>query len=270
MSALAALPAYRRILVAGFRQQSTYRMAALAGLVTNTVFGFLKAAVLLATVRSAGGMIGGYTALQMSAYVWWSQAMLGSVSLWGRTPLSSRIRSGDVVVDLVRPIDLQASTLLTEIGNRLFPLFPRGLPMVAIGALVVGMAPPQDALAAALAPLSFLLAVAVSAALGYAVSLAGFWLVETRGVEMAYMVASTFLAGLNVPLNLFPSWLRTIAEWTPFPSMLMNFTRVAGGGVPGSRALLLIAGQGAWLAGLLVLGAVLTVRGRRRLEVQGG
>ena len=44
---------YPRLVAAGFRQQSAYRLAALAGLVANTTFGFLKVALLLATAVAA-------------------------------------------------------------------------------------------------------------------------------------------------------------------------------------------------------------------------
>ena len=56
---------YLRLVVAGFRQQSAYRLAALAGLVANTTFGFLKVALLLATVLT---LIGNF--LADVAYVW--------------------------------------------------------------------------------------------------------------------------------------------------------------------------------------------------------
>ena len=52
---------YYRLTVAGFRQQSTYLVAAIAGVVTNSVFGFVKMAILLATLAGAGGTVGGYT-----------------------------------------------------------------------------------------------------------------------------------------------------------------------------------------------------------------
>ena len=53
---------YWRLLVAGFRRQSTYRLAALGGLVANTTFGLLKVALLFAAVRAAGGELDGYDA----------------------------------------------------------------------------------------------------------------------------------------------------------------------------------------------------------------
>ena len=40
----------------------------------------------------------------------------------------------------------------------------------------------------------------------------GFWLVETRGLQILYMVVSGFLAGLFVPIWIFPQWLETVAQ----------------------------------------------------------
>ena len=50
-------------------------------------------------------------------YVWLGQGLLGVVLLWGDTELSRRIRSGDVVVDLGRPWDLQLALLCTDLGR---------------------------------------------------------------------------------------------------------------------------------------------------------
>lgn len=44
---------------AGWQRSASYRAVTLAGVFTNTVFGFLRAAVLIATLEVAG-TIGGY------------------------------------------------------------------------------------------------------------------------------------------------------------------------------------------------------------------
>ena len=75
----------------------------------------------------------------MSTYVWLSQGLLGSVNLTGRTDLALRVKDGQVAVDFLRPVDLQAATLATEAGASLFTLLPRGLPSVLLGAVTVGL-----------------------------------------------------------------------------------------------------------------------------------
>lgn len=267
----ATVRTYWRILVAGFRRQSAYLLAAFGGLVANTTFGLLKVALLFATVRAAGGDLHGYDIGLMSTYIWVSQGLLGSVNLFGRIEVAERIKDGSIAVDFLRPLDVQGASVVTEVGRSLFALIPRGIPSVAIGALVVGMALPDSAAAYPLGALSILLGITISAATVYLVVAApGFWLVETRGLQILYMVVSGFLAGLFVPIWLFPDWLRVLAQATPFPAMLMYPVDILSGRVGVTGSLGLLGVQLAWLAGTLALGQLLTRAGRRHLEVQGG
>lgn len=261
---------YLRLFVAGFRRQSTYRLAALGGLVANTTFGLLKVAILFAVVETAGGELEGYDVATMSAYIWISQGMLGSVNLMGRTEIAERIRSGDVAVDFLRPVDVHLASVTTEVGRSVFALIPRGIPSVVIGALLVGMATPDGPAAYLLGAVSLLLGIVVSATTVYLVGAAGFWLVETRGVAILYMVVSGFLAGLFVPIALFPDWLHAVATATPFPSMMMYPVDILSGRVEGADSLGLVALQVLWLGVTLAAGQLATRAGRHRLEVQGG
>jgi len=260
---------YWRLLMAGFRRQSAYRLAALGGLVANATFGLLKVAVLFATVRAAGGEVAGYDVGRISAYIWLSQGLLGSVNLSGRTDIAERIKDGHIAVDFLRPLDVQAAEVTAEVGRALFALIPRGIPMVVIGA-VVGMALPASAVSYPLGAASLLLGIVISVAAAYLVGVAGFWLVETRGLQICYMVLSGFFAGLFVPIRLFPRWLGLVAQATPFPSMLMYPVDILSGRVGPGGALALLAAQLAWLVAVGGLGQALTRAGRRRLEVQGG
>ncbi len=168
---------YWRLFRAGWRRQSTYRLAALGGLIANVTFGFLKVALLLATVDAAGGSVRGYDAATMSAYIWVSQGLLGSINLNGRSDLADRIKDGSVVVDLLRPVNLVAATYAAELGRALFSLIPRALPSIAIGALVVGMAMPTEPWPYLLGLLSVVLGALISIAACYLVAVSGFWLV---------------------------------------------------------------------------------------------
>ena len=261
---------YWRLLVAGFRRQSAYRLAALGGLVANLTFGLLKVAILFATVRAAGGTLHGYTTESMSTYVWLSQGMLGSVNLNGRTDLALRVKDGQVAVDFLRPVDLQAATVATESGMALFALLPRGLPSVLLGALTVGIAMPTSPVFYLLGAVSMILGIVISAATVYLIAVLGFWLIETRGLQILYMIASGILGGLYVPIALFPQWLRIVATATPFPSIMMYPIDVLSGFGGAGRAAALVLAQVAWLSMVAAIGQVLTRAGRRRLEVQGG
>ena len=259
-----------RLVVAGVREAATYRLALLGGLVANLTFGVLKYGILTATVVANGGSVGGYDAAVMSTYVWLSQGLLGSVNLFGRSELADRVKNGDVAVEFLRPLSVQASACLREAGRGLFALLPRGVPSVLLGALLVHVAFPADVLGWLLGALAVVLAVFVSATTVYLVAVAGFWLVETRGLQAMYMVVSGFFAGLFVPVTILPGWLQAAAYGTPFPAMMQYPVDILSGRVTGWAATGLVAAQVGWLAATALLGRLLTHAGRRRLEVQGG
>lgn len=261
---------YVRLFVAGFGSRSAYLAAAVGGLMANVTFGFLKAAILTATVAAAGGTLVGYDTGQMLAYVWLSQGMLGLVNVSGRDVVAERVRTGDIAVDFLRPLSLLGAGLATYLGQRAFSLLPRGLPTVLIGVLVTGMTMPSSAAPYLLGAVSVLVGMSLSHLLVFALSLSALWLVEIRGLQVAYMVGAGFFCGLYVPVTIFPDWLRAIAHATPFPATLMTPIDVLSGRVTGVDALGAVGVQLLWLLAAAVAGSLLTRAGRRHLEVQGG
>ncbi len=85
-----------------------------------------------------------------------------------------------------------------------------------------------------------------------------------------YTVACGFLAGLYVPVTLFPAPLLRIDRSLPFPGMLQSPIDVISGHVTGAAALHEVLAQVVWVAALAVAGQLVLRAGRRRLEVQGG
>jgi ABC-2 type transport system permease protein len=255
---------------AGFRRYSTYRLAILAGLTTNSVFGLIRASILLAAIGSAGSAIAGYSAGQANSYVWWGQGLIAAVGLFGWSEVSDRVRTGDIAVDFARPLDPQVAYLAADLGRAALQLVGRGLPIVVVGALLFGISPPQGVVVGVLGCVSAVVAVVVSFGCRYALNLTSFWLVQIRGPQLVYIVLSGFLSGLYVPVHWFPRWLLTVASFTPFPSMLQTPIDMLGGRVDAGEATKLLFVQLAWAAAVLAIGQVLTRRGRRVLEVQGG
>jgi ABC-2 type transport system permease protein len=266
----ADLVTWSRLVRAGFRRQSSYRLAMVAGLFTNVVFGFIRAAILFAALDSAGGTLAGYDRGSISAYVWLSQGLLGAIQLNGAADVGDRVRTGDIAVDFTRPVDLQTWHLAEDLGRAAYTLIPRGVPSVLVGALTVGLTLPATAWPYLLGALSIALGVTLSFYCRFAVNVLGFWLLDTRGLRTLYMVVSTFLAGLYVPVALFPHWLHALAYATPFPSILQVPIDVFSGRVVGVAAVGAVALQCFWVAVACLAGRLLTTAGRRKLVVQGG
>ena len=245
-------------------------MATAAGVFTNTVFGFIRASIMFAAIGTAGGELGGYTMLQAATYVWLGQALLAPIEAFGTREVSQRVHQGDIAVDLLRPTGFLGLHYAQKLGRSGFLMLGRGVPPLVVGALVTGLALPEDPLSYLLGALSLLLAITVAFLADMMVNLAAFWLVETRGLTVVYTATMNLLSGFLIPIVWFPDWLLAIARATPFPSMIQTPIDTLSGRVPPEEAAGLVAGQAGWGA-LLGLAAWAMLRaGTRSLEVQGG
>ena len=245
-------------------------MATAAGVFTNTVFGFIRASIMFAAIGTAGGELGGYTMLQAATYVWLGQALLAPIEAFGTREVSQRVHQGDIAVDLLRPTGFLGLYYAQKLGRSGFLMLGRGVPPLVVGALVTGLALPEDPLSYLLGALSLLLAITVAFLADMMVNLAAFWLVETRGLTVVYTATMNLLSGFLIPIVWFPDWLLAIARATPFPSMIQTPIDTLSGRVPPEEAAGLLAVQACWAA-LLGLAAWAMLRaGTRSLEVQGG
>lgn len=253
-----------------FRRFATYRGATLAALFTNTVFGILLTSVVAAVVRSRGGApIDGLDRDGLVTQIWLGQGLIGVVNIFFRTPdLTERIRTGDVVVDLYRPVDLQAWWGAVDVGRAAYEVLVRFIPPVAVGVLLF------DARLPALVDLpavvvAMILALAVSFGLRFLASASGFWVLDARGVERVLLTVWLFGSGMTIPLPLLPDQLESAVRLLPFAATIQGVSDVWTGTTSPSLPVAL-AGQAAWAVALLAAGRVVLTRATRKVVVQGG
>ncbi|WP_250030367.1 ABC transporter permease [Paractinoplanes maris] len=256
----------------GFRRYATYRQATVAGTFTNIVFGFLRCYVLLAVAAgTAGAMAGGYDARQLATFVWVGQGLLNVVGIWGWADLSERIRTGDIVADLVRPVSPVTAYLAADLGRGAHALLTRVAPPVLVGALFFPMATPSRWQTVPLFAASVLLAVVGSFGCRYLVNATAYWLADARGPLAFWTLGSGVLAGLYFPLRLLPDWL-AVTLWvaTPLPGLLQTPLDVLIERDPPALQAGLVALQAVWAVIMLALAGWVQRRAERKLVVQGG
>jgi ABC-2 type transport system permease protein len=269
---------YLEVALRGFRRHTTYRAATVAGAFTNTVFGFIRAYVLIALWQAqpavespAGPVLGGYDVTAAVTFCFLSQALVTPMGVFGDTlELPERIRTGDVVSDLYRPADFQAWWLAGDLGRALFALVFRGVPPMVAAALVFPLRLPDSALVWLAFGASVALAVVVSFGLRYLTALAAFWLLDDRGVNALAGIAAMFFSGLVLPLVLFPGWLGAVARVLPWAAMIQVPADVFLGQYTGTGIARALAFQAGWALVLLALGRLVTAAARQRVVVQGG
>jgi len=268
-SALAALRTDLAYAARGYARYAAYPAAAIAGVFVNSVFGFLRAYVLLA-VYAQRESVGGYDAAAAVTYTWLTQAMIMTVFIWGWRELAFRIRTGDISTDLIRPVDPMRAGLAFDLGRAVYHSIFRGIPPFLIGALFFQLILPASALVWVTFLASVILAVVVSFAVRWLYNASAFWLMDDRGVMIIVATAMALFSGMMVPVGFFPDWLAAIAYATPFPSMIQIPVDIFVGRLAGSDALAALGSQLAWAVGMTLAARATFAVGLRRLVVQGG
>lgn len=264
------MSAFPALVGAGYRRYATYRQATWAGAFTNTVFGVVKVSILFAAADAAGGVVAGYDRAALSTYTWVSQGLIAVVWLFYWRPVVERVKSGDVAIDLGRPIHPVLAWLAEDLGRAAQACLVRFIGPMAVGGLVFGLRVPHHWATVPLFLLSGAVAVVVSYGGRLLISLVAFWVVDVRGLLQLYVLGSGAVTGLLVPVHFLPHWAQVVAWSTPFPSMLQVPTDIAVERVSPGVAVALLGMQMAWAAALLGAALWVFARGTRRLVVQGG
>ena len=266
-----ACRAYWALAVAGFQRYATYRQAMVAAVVTNSVFGFLRFAVMLAVIHGGARTVAGYDEPQLASFVFVGQGLIGVVLLWALPDLAERIRTGDVVTDLLRPIDPVWQLLAADLGRAGHAVLTRFVGPVVVGALAFDLYAPRRSVTYALFACSMALATIVCFACRYLVNASAYWLLDVRGPHTAWVLTSGIFGGLFFPVWFFPEAMAIgLIVATPFPSVVqIPLDILVERGSPTLR-LGLLAVQAGWVAALLALCRWAQRRGERKLVIQGG
>jgi ABC-2 type transport system permease protein len=262
---------YWELALIGFRRTAAYRAAAVSGSITNTFFGFLRAAVFAALYEGSGrAEVGGYTLADALLFAFATQGVIALVELWAWWKIAETVHSGQIATDLSRPIDYQLGWLAQDYGRALFQLVGRTLPPFVVGVAAFELAVPAAPVGwLALAP-SLVLAVAVSFGWRFCLNLTAFWLGDYRGVASLANLVVLLLSGFLVPVAMFPDAIRAAAYVLPFASMIAIPLDVFLGKLTGAELLAALALQAFWAVAMLLLGRAMLAAALHKLVIQGG
>ena len=252
------------------RRLATYRAATFAGIVTNTVFGFILSYVLLAVFRQRPD-IDGFDAVDAVTFTFVVQGLLMVVGIFGTDyEQAERVKTGEVALDLSRPYDYQGWWAAVAYGKALFYCWARGIPPFVVGALALDVRLPDQPWVWPAFLASVVLAVGVAFGWGFLLQLSAFWIVDVRGPNQIGWVAAHFLSGMFVPLFLFPDGAERVVRVLPFASMMQLPAEVFLGRHAGLDLLGVYAIQAAWLVALVAAGRLVMARAVRKVVIHGG
>lgn len=265
------------ILAVRCRMLLQYRAAALAGFGTQLFWGFIKVMVFVA-FYAAATREPPMSFSQVLVYVWLGQALLALLPWNVDKEIAQQIRSGGVAYELLRPLDLYGFWFARTLAFRLAPTVLRMVPMLAftwfalpwLGLAGWALPAPASAEAGWLFAVSTVVTLLLSTAVTMILHISLMWTISGEGFNRMMPGVVPLLAGLIVPLPLFPDWLQGFLYWQPFRGLADVPFRIYSGHIPAADAVREIGMQLGWTALLLGVGMAMLARARRNLVVQGG
>ena len=249
-----------------------YKVAALAGIATQFMFGFVKIMVLeafyMGTVEPQPMSLE-----QAIGYIWIGQAMLGMLPWDGDREIQALIRSGNVAYELCRPLDLYNHWYARAIAMRVAPTLLRAVPLFLVALFFV---PHRYALQIPTVTgfVAWILATIGALLLGCAITnlmtISMLWTISGEGIYRLLPAMVTVLSGMIVPLPLFPDWSQGFLGLLPFAGLVDTPARFFTGQLSPTHIWAFLARQLIWTAILIIGGRKLLARGLGRLVVQGG
>ncbi|MEZ5276236.1 MAG: ABC-2 family transporter protein [Opitutaceae bacterium] len=258
------------IISARFRLLLQYRAAAVAGLITQIIFGLIITMVFQAFYRSGDLKNPPMTLAEVVTYVWLGQALLGILPWNGDPEIRALVRSGGVAYETLRPVNLYVYWFARAIALRTAPTLLRAVPMVILALTFFGMRPPESLPAGCGFLLVMVGTIALSCAITVLVGISLMWTISGEGQIQLLPAVVTLFSGMLVPIPLFPEWARPIVEWLPFKGLVDAPYRVYLGHIPLEDIGGVILHQWIWVGLLVIGGTALMHRGLRKLTIQGG
>jgi len=230
-----------------------YRVAALSGCATQLFFGFVKIMIFQA-YYAFNTEVQPMTFEQMVSYIWLSQALYALIPTSVDNSFADLIRSGNIVYELTRPVDIFTFWLSKHIAQRVVPTLLRCIPLIIVTTIIfpiLGQAkfalqPPETISALIFFICSLGLAVMIATALCLLLSMALFWTISATGVSTLLPVIIYTFSGVLLPISFFPDSWRRIIHYLPFRGIMDIPFQIYVGSVQGRDIIGELCLQGLW------------------------
>lgn len=202
------MKAYLSLYKIKFNQSIQYRGAAISGIATQFIWGFLL--ITLCNLLGSSKMEIG----SISTYFWLNQAFIGLLSIWSMdSSMFQEIEDGNIQYRLLKPLDLYVNWFVEGSAYRLSNTIFRCLPIITI---CFFLPEPYKLILPSnyIYLVGFLVSISLSLIIQLSVAnIMGSICLSARsslGIKTLFASVYDFFDGNNIPYVYFPTWLHCI------------------------------------------------------------
>lgn len=242
-----------------------YRGTHMAQNLASAMFGFMYACIWIGLGRD--NTLGAYGTQGMVNYIAFTQAALWITSfITNGLGIPQSVRTGQIALDLMRPVHLFAHTMAREWGQIAYQLVYKSIPIYLLYFFVFSLEPPRQITTVLFTAAGLLGASYLSICINYLIGVSALWTTESSWLYWGNHALINLLAGFFIPLEWLPRWLENLAWLSPYPYLLYVPTTV----YLGKGTIALLWGTLFWCVLMTLVCLLATRLLRRKVEVQGG
>lgn len=259
---------YKALLLAGFQQAAQYRIQSLLWMLFAIIRPVIFLAAWVAVATAQGGNIGGYQVGDFAAYYVCLTFVSQLTMAWNSHEFEWEVNQGRLSAKLLRPLHPLHYSVVENVVFKLNTLPVLSVILVLVSVSFGAIYRTQPWHIVAFVP-SVLLAAALLFMFNWVLASLAFWATRMRTANTLFQRAAFVFAGQIAPIGLVPGWLQIVSYALPFWYMMGAPTEILRGSVTLEQALLIIAGQAAWLAVTFVAFLWIWRRGVRAYSAVG-
>ncbi len=250
-----------------------YKFDTFLRLFSGILFMFIQVSIWRALFKGAtevGTGMGAVTINEMITYAIISTLMSVIISSDAVERIGEKIRSGEVSIDLIRPINFLIYIFSETIGSMGFRVVFEIIPLSILGISLWGISYPSihNALLFSVALINGMLLYFL---LAYIMGLLAIWYMTTAGFfnQIVNSLIRLF-SGAFIPLWFFPKTLLGISNFLPFRLIYFTPLSIYLERIEYTESIKLILLQLLWIGILIVIQRIVWRKGIKRIVIQGG
>jgi len=215
-------------------------------------------------------IINGISREQIITYIIFSRIIYTQLT-WGFiSRIGSKIQTGSIVMDMLKPIDFQLYIYLGRLGDFILFGMLTSVPILIICGLTLGIQLPSSPIIFVYFFLSLFLATTISFFVEFWIGLLTFYTNFSWGLQTFQESLISLFSGALIPLSFFPKWLLIITNLLPFKEMSYSPVAIYLGLIHGREIIETLIFQVMWVFILLILSRLFYSFVIKKVTVQGG
>jgi ABC-2 type transport system permease protein len=260
---------YIRHVLCAIQETMAYRTSYFVNIISQFI-SYIAIFFLWRAVYAPGPTIGGMAWSDMQGYLLISLFTSALISGSSGFRVTRAIWTGNIAVELVRPVDYQRANFAITIGSGL----AEGVLVAVFGVLFAVLIGFSALPTHPTTWLYFLLAMIFSFTLKFLVvyifGLFTFWTTSGMGLFWIRQGLTDFFSGALIPLTFFPIWLQGIADWLPFRGIAFVPGTIFIEKMPEAQIFTSFVLDIVWIVGLWYLAKLIWHFAMRKVTIQGG